>query len=244
MPDALLGAVLRQARDRLRRAKIETSDLDARMLVASVAGLPSARLSLEGNRPVSENERNAIDRLIGRRLDGEPVGRILGVREFWSLPFKLTPDTLEPRPDTEILVEGALCWIDKRALRDKPLRIADLGTGSGAILISLLHECRLAHGVGTDVSFGALLAARENAECAGVGERADLLCMSYFDGLSSTFDLIVSNPPYICSGDIARLDIGVRDYDPILALDGGPTGLMPTGRLPPARLRGCVQGAC
>ena len=220
-----LGQVLRQARGRLREDGIEGADIDARLLIAEALGIEPARLSLQADRVVSASEQSEIDRLIRRRLDREPVGRILGSREFWSLPFRLSQATLEPRPDTETLVEAALDWIDAEGVRPLSFRFADLGTGSGAVLVALLHECPLAFGVGTDISLQALETARFNAETAGVAARAGFASMSYLDGLSGGLDLIVSNPPYIPSADIEDLSAEVRLHDPMRALDGGSDGL-------------------
>ncbi len=159
---------------------------------------------------------------VRRRLAHEPVGRILGEREFWGLTFRLSPGTLEPRPDTETLVEAALA-----ALRDRgaPLRILDLGTGSGCILVALLSELPEAQGVGSDRSHDALLTARGNAERNGVGGRAHFLAGDWAAALATRFDLIVSNPPYIPSSEIAGLAPEVSRHDPLAALDGGPDGL-------------------
>src|SRR6185437_7888751 len=146
-----------------------------------------------------------------RRLGGEPVARIVGHKEFWGLSLKLSPATLVPRPDTETLVELALEIVRDTGAADRPLRIADLGTGSGAILLALLSELPQALGVGTDISTDALQTAEVNAARAGLADRASFVSCDYASGLSDAFDLIVSNPPYIRSGDIAdlaRADIG------------------------------------
>jgi release factor glutamine methyltransferase len=167
------------------------------------------------------------DRLEGfarRRLAGEPVARIVGVREFWGLPLQLSAATLVPRPDTEAVVERALEAL--RAPRSSSaLRILDIATGSGAILLALLSELPDAVGVGTDISVAALLTARGNALALGLAPRAAFVACDYAAALSGRFDLIVSNPPYIRSSDLAGLSPEVRDHDPHLALDGGPDGL-------------------
>jgi release factor glutamine methyltransferase len=171
-------------------------------------------------------ERAAQDRLDGfatRRLAGEPVWRILGEREFWGLPFRLSPATLEPRPDSETLVEEALVALKDR--REEPLAILDLGAGTGCLLIALLSEFRAARGVGVDLSDDACATARDNAELNGVGDRTTIRQGSWARGLSQRFDLIVSNPPYIPSAEIATLSAAVREHDPLLALDGGDDGL-------------------
>lgn len=146
----------------------------------------------------------------------------MGSWEFWGLPFDLSPETLVPRPDTETLVETALAL---RADRRRPLRILDLGTGSGCILVALLTECPNAFGIGVDRSTRALAQARRNAERNGVGGRAGFACTDWTAGLQGAFDLVVSNPPYIASATIADLATEVREHDPVAALDGGADGL-------------------
>ncbi|MBB4305581.1 release factor glutamine methyltransferase [Rhodobium orientis] len=227
MPDGpvRLGPLLRQVRDRLTEAGIAEAETDARLLVGAALDTPPLRLALEADRPVTRAECTRIEELISRRAAREPVGRILGTREFWGHAFRLSPDTLEPRPDTETVVEAALGFLDEVARRADPLRIADLGTGTGALLVTLLSECPQAMGVGTDVSVGALAMARRNADAAGVGDRAAFAAMNYGDALVPGLDLVVSNPPYIASGEIAGLDREVRDHDPSRALDGGADGL-------------------
>jgi release factor glutamine methyltransferase len=165
------------------------------------------------------------ERLAGfarRRLAREPVGRILGRREFWSLPFELSPETLEPRPDTETVVETVLSFLPDR---QAPLRVLDLGTGSGCLLVALLHELPRATGVGVDRSPGALAVARRNAARNRVADRAAFAASDWTAALRGRFDLIVVNPPYIGSGELADLAPEVRLHDPAAALDGGEDGL-------------------
>lgn len=157
-----------------------------------------------------------------RRLQGESIARIIGTREFWGLPFQLSPDTLEPRPDTECLVEAALRTV---ADRTAPLKILDLGTGSGCILIALLHELPNAKGSGIDICPGAVSVATRNALTNDVAGRADFVVSDWADSIEGTFDLIVSNPPYIRSDVISSLADEVRSFDPLRALDGGEDGL-------------------
>lgn len=164
-----------------------------------------------------------------RRLKGEPVWRILGEREFWGLPFTLSPATLEPRPDSETLVEAALGLLGPR--RSQPLSILDLGTGTGCLLVALLNECPQARGLGVDASEEACRTARANALRNAVAGRSHFVAGDWAAALASPFDLIVSNPPYIPQQEVARLAPSVRQYDPVRALDGGLDGLDPYRRL-------------
>ncbi|MGL4634909.1 MAG: peptide chain release factor N(5)-glutamine methyltransferase [Beijerinckiaceae bacterium] len=166
-----------------------------------------------------------LERMVQRRLAGEPVDRILGHRGFWSLELIVTPDTLSPRADTETVVEAARDHTLKIHKQDSPLRILDLGTGTGAILLALLKEFPQATGLGIDISEKALDVARRNADLNQLSTRASFQTGSWLAGLAGTFDIIVSNPPYIPSADIAGLDSEVREHDPLLALDGGTDGL-------------------
>lgn len=210
---------------RLKSAGIDSAELDARMLAGAALGLDLTGLITATKRMLTHDEAIRFENFMQRRLAGEPVARILGVKEFWGLTLQLSPATLVPRPDTETVVELALEIErdDRRA--NLPLRIADIGTGSGAILLALLSEWPDATGVGTDISPEALRTARRNASHLGFGPRAAFVACSYAAALSGTFDLIVSNPPYIRSAEIAGLGHEVRDYDPPTALDGGTDGL-------------------
>jgi release factor glutamine methyltransferase len=170
---------------------------------------------------MSADEAAVFEALVARRIAGEPVARILGEKEFWGLPFPLSPAVLVPRPDTETLVAAALSV----APRDKEISVLDIGTGSGAILVALLSELPRARGVGSDISPGALAVAAENAARLGVAERCRFVGTSWADAVGGAYNLIVANPPYIPTGTIAELDSDVRVFDPALALDGGPDGL-------------------
>ena len=209
---------------RLRQQGIDSAELDARLLTGAALGLDLTGLIAAGTRTITPDEAASLESFMRRRLAGEPVARILGVKEFWGLALQLSPATLEPRPDTETVVELALeIWRSEH--RAQPQRIADIGTGSGAILLALLSEWREATGVGTDISPMALQTASGNASRLGLAPRAAFVTCNYTAALSGMFDLIVSNPPYIRSTDVAELDRGVREYDPIRALDGGVDGL-------------------
>ena len=165
-------------------------------------------------RQLTPDESARLEEFARRRLAGEPVARILGEKEFWGLPLQLSSATLVPRPDTETVVELALELLRAGGGLDRPLRIADLGTGSGAILLALLSELPAAQGFGTDISQAALHTAAANAARAGLSERATFVACDYASGLSGPFDLIVSNPPYIRSADIDGLAAEVRNHDP------------------------------
>ena len=180
---------------------------------------------MAAQRQLTPDKSARLEEFARRRLAGEPVARILGEKEFWGLPLQLSSATLVPRPDTETVVELALELLRAGGDLDRPLRIADLGTGSGAILLALLSELPAAQGFGTDISAAALQTAAANAARAGLSERATFIACDYASGLSGPFDLIVSNPPYIRSADIDGLAAEVRDHDPLAALDGGADGL-------------------
>ncbi len=209
---------------KFRAAGIDSSELDARILVGHALGLDHAALVAACARSLDAEERDAIAAIAGRRLAREPVARIVGRKEFWSLQLRVDATTLVPRPETETVVEAALAAIDAHGPRAAVGRIADLGTGSGALLLALLTELPRAIGIGTDTSPGALAVARDNAHRLGL-TRAKLVACDMAAALGGPFDLIVSNPPYIASGDIAALAPEVRDFDPRPALDGGPDGL-------------------
>ncbi len=209
---------------KFRECGIESADVDARILVGHALGLDHAALAATASRPLNAAEQNAVATLARRRLAREPVARIVGTKEFWSLTLRVGAATLVPRPETETLIEAALDFIDRRGARSRPLRIADLGTGNGAILLALLSELPAACGIGTDVSAAALAVARHNAERLGLSGARFVAC-NMAAALRGPFDLIVSNPPYVASAEIAGLAPEVRDFDPRAALDGGTDGL-------------------
>ena len=226
---ALAGQTVEAARRalaaRFAAAAIDSAELDARMLVGAVLNLDLTGLIASAARRVTANEAASVEAFARRRVGGEPVARILGHKEFWGLELRLSPETLVPRPDTETVVELALAVLRAAPVSGSRLRIADIGTGSGAILLALLHELREAFGIGTDVSIAALRTARRNATDLELAERAAFVACDYTAALSGPFDLIVSNPPYVRSRDIADLAGEVRDHDPHRALDGGADGL-------------------
>jgi release factor glutamine methyltransferase len=208
-----------------RQRGIEHPDLDARVVIGHALSLDHTGLAAQADRLLTEGEICEILVLMARRTSGCPVARIVGVKEFWSLPLKLNAETLVPRPETETVVELALEIIDRRRRRAQPLRIADLGTGTGALLLALLSELRAARGIGTDISVGALDCAHDNARALGLAARSDFVACDFASALAGPFDLIVVNPPYIAHGEIAGLAPEVRDHDPVRALDGGTDGL-------------------
>ena len=205
-------------------------------------GLDLTGLITSASHVLTKSEGSLLAGFAERRDKGEPVARILGHKEFWGLPLALSPETLVPRPDTETVVELALEML-RKGPANKPSRIADLGTGTGAILLALLSELPDATGIGTDISEGALATAEDNAVQLGLAARASFIRCDYASELTGPFDLIVSNPPYVATGDIAGLAREVRDHDPLQALDGGPDGLAAYRALIPQAARLLAGGA-
>lgn len=221
-PDLARDAALRRLVEAFAEAGIANPRGEARFLAEHALGLSASDLILQGRTPLGAAGARALEEAASRRLAGEPVARIVGAWEFWGLPFALSPETLVPRPDTETLVEASLRLFPEPG---RPLRLVDLGTGSGCVLVALLHERRNAFGIGLDRSREALATARTNTAANGVGGRAAFLCGCWLDAVSGPFDLIVSNPPYIAAGVIPTLQAEVRGHDPRAALDGGADGL-------------------
>ena len=206
-------------------ARIDTPDVDARLLIGSALMLGRAQLISQSDRILEAREVSMISALAARRLRHEPVARILGRKEFWSMELQVTPAVLVPRPETETVVESALDAVAMGGLRMEKLRVLDIGTGSGALLLALLRELPNAIGTATDISGVALDVARGNAARHGLSTRCIFIICDGAGAASGPFDLIVSNPPYIATGEIASLAPEVRDFDPALALDGGKDGL-------------------
>jgi release factor glutamine methyltransferase len=224
MSSATIDASRRAIALRFTTAGIDSAELDARLLLGAVLKLDLTGLIASGAEALTPDQVDRLEELASRRLSGEPVARILGEKEFWGLPLRLSAETLVPRPDTETVVELALQMLRAGPASGGPLRLLDIGTGSGAILLALLSERPDAFGVGTDISLDALATARCNAAALGLAPRAGFLACSYATALQGPFDLIVSNPPYIRSADIAGLAAEVRAHDPLVALDGGVDG--------------------
>lgn len=225
----LRGASVAHARralaEQFRAAGIESPELDARILIGHALGLDHTGLASAAAQQIPDAAVTQIGQFAARRLAGEPVARIVGQKEFWGLPFIVTPAVLVPRPDTETIVELALELLDRGGARTQLLRIADLGTGSGAILLALLSELPNANGAGTDIEPDTLAVARANAQRLHLSDRASFVESDYGAELTGPFDLIVTNPPYVASADIATLERDVRGHDPRRALDGGADGL-------------------
>jgi release factor glutamine methyltransferase len=221
----ILSDFISRAIAQLKDASIDNSQLDARLLVCH--GLRCSRVDIlsQPDRLLNKDELSNLEKLISRRLNHEPVARIIGSREFWGLDFALNEATLEPRPDTETLIETILSVCHQKSLLDGTKRILDLGTGTGCILLSLLHELPQATGLGIDINPDAVLQATQNAFSLKLDKRSVFREGNWLKGINEKFDIIVSNPPYIQTSDISHLMPEVRQYDPLLALDGGEDGL-------------------
>jgi len=225
MSGVTLAGMLAEARRRLAEAGIAEAAQEARALVGGLLGLSSTAFVTDGARVLEDGEVSAIEAALARRAAREPVHRILGRRAFSRLDLLLSPETLEPRPDTEILVDTLVPHARRMVAEKGSCRILDLGTGTGAICLALLDLVPGAVGVGADLSPGALETARRNADINGVADRFEAVESDWFSAVTGAFDIIVSNPPYIVRSVVGMLDEDVRLYDPILALDGGEDGL-------------------
>lgn len=218
-----VGEMLASVAARLAAAGIDNGRLEARLLVGDATGLAVEAMIAEPEAAINDAGVIArVERLTKRRLTREPMSQILGSREFWSLPFKVTPDVLTPRPDSEALVEAVLSIVPDRSAR---LSLLDLGVGSGCLLLSLLHALPNARGLGVDRSERALAVARDNAQALGLAGRAEMRAGDWGAGLAEHYDIVVSNPPYIPTDDIEGLAPEVSEHEPWLALDGGRDGL-------------------
>ena len=220
-PGMTIGRARSAVAERLRAHGLDTPELDARLLVGHALGLDHPALTTDSARVLTPPETDRLGADVARRLRHEPVARIVGRKEFWSLPLRITPAVLVPRPETETVVEAALALVERGAAA----RIADIGVGSGAILLALLSELPNAMAIGTDRDAGALQVARRNAGHLGLAGRAAFVACDFGAALAGPCDLVVSNPPYIATREIATLAPEVRDFDPRGALDGGSDGL-------------------
>ena len=220
-----VDGAFQDAKKRFENAGIDSARIDARLLLGFVLGGGAEQVLAQSGRDLTHSEAQHFEDLVQRRVQREPISHILGTREFWSLPFKVTAATLTPRPDTETLIEAALDTVTQA-----PLRVLDLGTGTGCILLALLSEWKNAQGLGVDASGLALNVAKENALALGLEGRAQFVMgdwntAHWTQNLGGPFDVVVSNPPYILDGDVSSLDSDVRDFEPRAALVGGPDGL-------------------
>lgn len=217
-----IQSALKEMRDQFRSAGLETPELDARLLVQAALGITQEQLLLNTNKIIIDSECKKLNEMVRRRLLREPVSRILGTRGFWKSEFKVSQETLDPRADSETLIEAVLKHINKEA----PLTILDMGTGTGCLLLSLLQELPQATGVGIDISEDAIRTARQNAEALGLSDRAKFMVTSWSNlVVDKAFDVVISNPPYIAEAEISSLAPEVRQYDPVRALAGGKDGL-------------------
>jgi release factor glutamine methyltransferase len=210
-----------RVRDRLKAAGVDSPVLDARLLIETGARVSRLEIITDPRRELRDEQVIATEALVRRREAREPVAHIIGRRHFWKLELSVTPDVLVPRPETEFVVEAALSVLPSKT----PARVLDLGVGSGAILLSILAERPEVTGLGIDASEAALSVARRNAEELGLQDRVAFRLGDWANGIDERFDVVVSNPPYIASGDIASLQPEVARFEPRLALDGGADGL-------------------
>lgn len=218
-----LASLARSVRYRLEAAGVASAPLDARLLVCAATGVTHEQFIANPDRLLHDHEADMLNQFVARRISREPVSRIVGCREFWGREFRITPETLDPRSDSETLVETVLQHLAVSKC-SAPL-IVDLGTGSGCLLVTLLCEMSHARGVGVDINAGAIAMARENAHMHGVDARVSFLCGDWLAAIDGQFDLIISNPPYIRSDDIVGLEPEVKFFEPYCALDGGADGL-------------------
>jgi release factor glutamine methyltransferase len=226
-----VGSLLRRWTAELARSGVEGAGGDVRRLVAAVLDVPAAAVLGEPDRVLTDAQLTTLSSYICRRAKREPVSRILGWRDFYGRRFTISPATLDPRPESETLIEAAL-EIARQEKWDRP-RILDVGTGSGCLLLTLLCELPNAHGTGTDISAQALSVAGANADRLGVAQRASWLRADALETVSGLFHMVVVNPPYVRTGEIAHLEPEVRNFDPISSLDGGADGLSLYRRLAP-----------
>lgn len=233
-PSLTIGEQLRIAASRLQAAGIDAPTREARLLLGHASGLSPTRIMAYPEQAIAPETAGAFAHLVDRRVAREPVSRILGTREFWSLVFTVTPATLDPRPDSETIVEAALTQIPDK---ESNLSIIDFGTGTGCLLLALLSELPRSFGIGIDRSEAAARVAAGNARRLGFTDRARFMVGDWATALAGSVDLIVSNPPYIPAGDIGGLEPEVREHDPMAALAGGVDGLDPYRILAPAATR-------
>jgi release factor glutamine methyltransferase len=226
----------------LTRAGVDGASGDARRLVAAVLDLPAVAIATEPRRVLTDAQLTKLESYVTRRASREPVSRILGYRDFYGRSFTISAATLDPRPDSETVVEAALEIVREEGWQQQGLRILDVGTGTGCLLLTLLCELDGARGTGTDISAAALAVARANASLLEVSDRATWLTADALETMSGSFHIVVSNPPYVCTGEMAHLEPEVRSFDPAVALDGGSDGLAVYRRLAPGIARVVPDG--
>ncbi|MEZ5690564.1 MAG: peptide chain release factor N(5)-glutamine methyltransferase [Rickettsiales bacterium] len=220
--DINIKEILRQAVLNLQEERIQTASIDARVLLEHVLRVSREELLFSFDLLMDEEQYYYYQELLKKRVKGFPVAKLIGNRQFWGIDFSVNNYTLDPRPDSETVIESALAYIENRA---SVIRVLDLGTGSGCLLISLLSELPSASGVGVDCCDNALSVARKNAVSAGVADRVEFFRSNWCANVNDKFDVVLANPPYIPSAVIERLEPDVKDYEPMLALDGGSDGL-------------------
>jgi release factor glutamine methyltransferase len=220
--------LLADAARRLATAGIENAAFEARLLVSHATGLSAEQLVVQRAEPVPPAAVAAAEVVIARRCSREPAAQIIGHREFWGLTFAVSRDVLTPRPDSETLVEAVLAALPDR---NRPFRLLDLGVGSGCLMLALLSELPRARGMGVDISPAAMAVARHNAQALGLVSRIGFRLADWTHGVAGSFDIVVSNPPYIRTSDLRQLDPEVATFEPRRALDGGTDGLAAYRRL-------------
>ena len=229
-----VGTALGEAARRLAAAGIENARAEARLLVCHALGVGPETLIADPERSVCRAERDGIDASVRRRSRREPMAYVLGRREFWGLTFGVSPDTLDPRPDSETVIEAALEFTADGAAE---LDILDLGTGCGCLVLSLLSELANSRGLGIDISAGAVAVARANARSLGLAARCRFEIGDWGADLTGPFEVIVANPPYIPAAEIDRLAPEIARFEPRQALDGGGDGLAAYREVAPAIAR-------
>ena len=233
-----IATVLTDATGRLDAGGIENARGEARLLLSNVLGFGVVKVIGYPELEIDVDGLIAFEAALSRRVRREPMSHVLGKREFWSLNFRVTPDTLDPRPDSETLVEAVL---ERAVERERPYRVLDLGTGTGCLLLAILSELPNATGIGVDIVPATLDVARENSAALDLDKRSEFRLTEWDAGLDGKFDIVVSNPPYIPTGELDGLEPEVARFEPRLALDGGIDGLSEYRALAPViarRLRG------
>ncbi|MDB2415008.1 peptide chain release factor N(5)-glutamine methyltransferase [Rickettsiales bacterium] len=216
-----IGQVLKSAKELLNKASITSYAIDAELILMHVLDISRERIIGYPETEISDDKKNEFEEMLRRRINREPISHIIGKREFWGMEFKVTNKTLDPRPDSETIIEAVL---DNIKDRNKDLKILDLGTGTGCLLLSVLSEYKNAQGVGIDISYDAIKVANYNSIKLGLAKRVGFVVGMWAEAIDCNFDVIISNPPYIRCNDIEHLQAEVSKYEPISALDGGEDG--------------------